>query len=159
MQVGSLQAQAEHQAEKARRASEERAQAAAIRHARYEQQKAERNERLRRESEWRSQRAAMARSRAADMFSERLRMRDPIHVYALKPGRDGASAASWELILDYHKGAHALDLYAPSQSTPKSQRLLITEDKSVFEFELHIPADFSQIGKLPLLPGRLCDGF
>jgi len=93
-------------------------------------------------------------------------MGDPIHIYALQPGLDGAIPESWELILDYHKGAHALDLFAPGQTLPKagaahqiSQRLLITENKSVFEFELLLPVDFRRLGKLPILPGRLCEGF
>jgi hypothetical protein len=134
----------------------------------------ERAERLRAESEWRARRAKQQAARARADRSERFRLMDPIHVYALEPGKSGVGAADWTLVLDYHKGAHALELLAPNAGTAassgrsagsahagasSSQRLRVTEHSNVFEFDLLLPANFRTIGKLPIVPGRLCDGF
>ena len=129
---------------------------------RAEQQKAQRaqqiNERLariQRESAWKATRAAQARTR-----SERFRMRDPIHVYALDSGKNGSSESDWRLVLDYHKGAHALEVFAPSEGSG-NQRLLVTENDQVFAFDLLqlTSNDVRNIGKLPIVPGRLCADF
>ena len=56
----------------------------------------------------------------------------------------GSSAKDWTLILDYHKGAHSLELSPPSSAKAAGigvserplQRLRITEHSKVFELEL-----------------------
>jgi hypothetical protein len=137
------------------------------------QQRAQQAERLRAESEWRARRAEQQARSASYARSERLRFRDPIHVYALEPGKGGGDAADWVLVLDYHKGAHGLELLAPSSAAAgagpdaagtgptagSAQRLLVTENECVFEFDLLVPSDFHALGKLPVVPGRLCEGF
>lgn len=95
---------------------------------------------------------------------ERLRLRDPIHVYALQGGRDGFDRDDWALVLDYHKGAHELSLSAPARSTDggrtTSQLLEVVEHSTVVQFELHVPRNVADIGApLPLQPGRLCEEF
>jgi len=113
-------------------------------------------------------RAARERAeRNREKREERYRLRDPIHIYALVSGADGSSAKDWTLILDYHKGAHSLKLSPPSSakaagfgvSERSLQRLRITEHSKVFEFELCAPTDLRTVGRLPIVPGRLCEGF
>ena len=98
---------------------------------------------------------------------ERFRLKDPIHIYALAGGAAGNSAKDWTLILDYHKGAHSLELSPPSSAKAAGigvserplQRLRITEHSKVFEFELCAPTDLRTVGRLPIVPGLLCEGF
>ena len=103
------------------------------------------------EYEWRKQRQRDARRQ-----NERFRLRDPIHVYALQAGCSGAQQEHWVQVLDYHKGAHALEL-APD---PNAEALLlkVTEHDQVFEFQLHAPAHLDK-ASWPVVPGRLCEGF
>lgn len=107
-----------------------------------------------RERQWRDQ-----RRRAAAARSERYRYRDPIHIYALdRPGTGtGDSAADWKLVVDYHKGAHALELTGDTAN----QRLLVTEHDTVFEFGLVAPAELASLDQLglPVVPKSLCPGF
>ena len=77
----------------------------------------------------------------------------------------GDSGDDWVLVLDYHKGAHALQLESGSAEGTGSgsgphQRLLVTEKDTVFSFDLVAPANLGMLsGSLPVVPGRLCDGF
>jgi hypothetical protein len=114
----------------------------------------------------REERAWAQRMRDSARQSERFRMLDPIHVYALRePRLSGDSGDDWVLVLDYHKGAHALQLESGSAEGSGSgsgphQRLLVTEKDTVFSFDLVAPADLGTLsGSLPVVPGRLCDGF
>jgi hypothetical protein len=115
------------------------------------------------EQQWRANRQAAASRRA-----ERFRLRDPIHVYTLVDGKSGNDKDDWALVLDYHKGAHALELFqaappavgaAEEGATRPVQRLRVTEHDRVFDFDLIAPADLASIGKLPIVPGRLCADF
>jgi len=112
------------------------------------------------------ERAWAQRMRDSARQSERFRMLDPIHVYALQePRLSGDSGDDWALVLDYHKGAHALQLESGSAAGSGSgsgphQRLLVTEKDTVFSFDLVAPVDLGTLrGSLPVVPGRLCDGF
>jgi archaellum component FlaC len=90
--------------------------------------------------------------------SERLRLRDPIHVYALSEGRTGFESEDWTMVLDYHKGAHDLSISAPRSDG--SQVLEVVEHSKVIQFELCVPRNVADIGAaLPLQPGRLCEEF
>lgn len=99
-------------------------------------------------------------------FSERLRLRDPIHIYALAGG-DGSRKEDWTLVLDYHKGAH--DITLGRAAADGSQRLEIMERQKtklensrevVFAFDLIVPCDLTHLkASLPLVPGKLCDDF
>ena len=90
--------------------------------------------------------------RQARNRAERWRMLDPIHVYC----QDELSG-EYTLVLDYHKGAHALSL--EEAVTPGgAQRLRVTENDLVFEFDLVCPAKLGTMS-LPLVPQRLCKGF
>jgi hypothetical protein len=113
--------------------------------------------RLAAEEKWRKKRAAAAK-RAAWNRAERFRYRDPIHMYALEDGRAGTSAGDWRLVLDYHKGAHALEITPPTPEA-ETQRLRVTEHRQIFEFKIVAPEDLKDLGPLPVVPGRLCDGF
>jgi hypothetical protein len=139
------------------RAHQQRQQEHKARQQRRQDQAAERASRqaLRRQQEatWRRQRRSAAAAR-----SERFRMRDPIHVYALAGNTSGTKAADWHLVLDYHKGAHGLEIFAP-HGAEHAQRLKVTEGEVVFEFDLVVPGDLSSLGPLPIVPGRLCEGF
>jgi hypothetical protein len=89
---------------------------------------------------------------------ERLRLRDPIHVYALREGRAGFEREDWAMVLDYHKGAHDLSISAPR--VDGNQMLEVVEHSKVVQFELCVPRNVADIGAaLPLQPGRLCDDF
>ena len=132
---------------------------------RKQQQQLERAARRQRELAWQAQRRAAAQAR-----NERFRLRDPIHIWALEAGKDGNDASDWHLILDYHKGAHDLELSAPFPSDDDEdagaaegrgmiQRLRVTENNKIFDFDLVAPGDLADIGRLPIVPGRLCDGF
>lgn len=91
--------------------------------------------------------------------AERLRLLDPIHVYALRDGRDGFHRDDWALVLDYHKGAHELSLMEPEPGSTH-QLLEVVEHSTVVQFALHVPSNLSTIGAtLPLCPGRLCEAF
>jgi hypothetical protein len=86
-------------------------------------------------------------------------------VYALAGGKSGAKQSDWHLVVDYHKGAHGLELSAPfhtdsmGRQGSSTQRLKVTEGNVVFEFDLVVPEDLSSLGQLPIVPGRLCEGF
>jgi len=110
---------------------------------------AEREARRQAEAAWRNQR------------SERFRMRDPIHIYALSSGRAGDAEADWTLVVDYHKGAHALELGDASESGGggRVQRFRVTEHDKVFEFDLVATGELEALGSLPIVPHALCDGF
>ena len=88
-------------------------------------------------------------------MNERLRMRDPIHVYQLSSGT-GTQQADWTLVVDYHKGAHGIKLDFDRKSECHS--LEITENCNVFLFDL-LFSDLLSIPNLPLAPETLCDGF
>ena len=145
-QVGKARAQgerdAQYQADKARAHAERNAQYQAEKARR----EAEKEARRRAEAAWRSQ------------MSERFRLRDPIHVYALRAQRSGDAEADWTLVLDYHKGAHALEL-DDSSELGGNQKLRVTEHNKVFEFDLVSAGEFEGIGTLPIVPPSLCDGF
>lgn len=100
------------------------------------------------------------RRRETQRRNERFRLRDPIHVYALQEGRDGNSPDDWILAIDYHKGAHGLQLEPPMDASG-AQRLCVTEHRTIFEFELRAPADLLGMGAgaLPVCPEQMCDGF
>lgn len=107
------------------------------------------------ENRWRQQMAAYEYERA-----ERLRQRDPIHIYALADGATGARAEEWCQVLDYHKGAHGLELGAPALNG--IQTLDVTLHKKVHRFELVVPRDvasFASQVSLPLQPNALCTEF
>ena len=145
-----------------------------------QKERARREEAERKKQEWlerrqlreaaREQAIRAARERAernhADRI-ERFRLKDPIHIYALAGGAAGNSAKDWTLILDYHKGAHSLELSPPSSAKAAGigvserplQRLRITEHSKVFEFELCAPTDLRTVGRLPIVLGLLCEGF
>jgi hypothetical protein len=84
-------------------------------------------------------------------------------VYALAGGKSGTKQSDWHLVVDYHKGAHGLELSAPFQTDMgrqgSTQRLKITEGNVVFEFDLVVPEDLGTLGQLPIVPGRLCKRF
>lgn len=102
---------------------------------------------------WRQQRQSQERAR-----SERLRLRDPIHIYALAGGTTGSRKEDWVLVLDYHKGAH--DLRLGAMGPDGTQTLEVTEHDNVFRFDLLCPADISSIAAvLPVVPGKLCSDF
>jgi len=135
-------------------------EAAAARQEAYLRQKAERAQaalarRQQREAEqmWRRQRQNQERAR-----QERLRLRDPIHVYVLEEGTSGFCKEDWKLVVDYHKGAH--DLYLGEPLPDGTQTLELTEHDNVFRFDLVVPHNVGSTGlSLPLVPGRLCPDF
>lgn len=128
---------------------QQRRQQAAERQAAWEARKSAR------EAEKRARRMRQAAERAR---KERFRLRDPIHVYALRDQRvSGLAKDDWQLVLDYHKGAHDLELCPSEQG--QLPRLLITEADSVFEFELTVPPVLTQLADLPVVPGKLCPDF
>ena len=87
--------------------------------------------------------------------NERLRMRDPIHIYQLSSG-NGTQQSDWTLVVDFHKGAHDIKLDYDRNS--ESHSLEITENNNVFLFDLLFP-DLQSFSDLPLEPERLCVGF
>jgi len=90
--------------------------------------------------------------------NERLRLRDPIHVYALSSGT-GTEKNDWTLVLNYHKGAHDIKL-GQVDPTNTTQSLEITENKNVFLFDLIVPQNINLIGcDLPVVPEKLCADF
>lgn len=102
---------------------------------------------------WRKRRQDYERARL-----ERLRKRDPIYIFALQENCSGFEKEDWKLVLDYHKGAHNLVLHKPNKESG-DQRLEITENDTVYHFDLVVPANVNIIGNLPLVPGRLCADF
>ena len=91
---------------------------------------------------------------------ERLRNLDPIHIYAQKDRTSGLSKEDWVLVVDYHKGAHDIQLCGAQPNG--AQTLEITEHDTVFNFDLIAPRDLSEkaLGmSLPVVPGRLCQDF
>jgi uncharacterized protein YoxC len=90
--------------------------------------------------------------------NERLRLRDPIHVYALDEGTSGFAKEDWTLVLDYHKGANKITLHPPEANGVQQLELAVKND--VFVFDLVVPRRVRSLGfPLPLVPGRLCEGF
>lgn len=90
--------------------------------------------------------------------AERLRLRDPILVYALSEGADGFNTADWTLVLDYHKGAHRLELGPPEADG--SQVLDVTEHDNTYRFSLVVPRDVRHLARRePLRPSQLCEHF
>jgi len=100
---------------------------------------------------WRRQQLRQERQR-----NERYRLRDPIHIYALSSGT-GTEKNDWTLVLDYHKGAH--DIKLGHIGTDGSHALEITENESVFLFDLIVPKNVATIGALPIVPRKLCADF
>lgn len=90
-------------------------------------------------------------------YQERLRQRDPIHIYAMTAETTGAKQDDWVLVIDYHKGAHDLKL-GPVQAGG-SQTLEVVERENVFTFEMVVPANPRALGQLPIVPSRLCADF
>jgi len=100
---------------------------------------------------WRKEQLNQERQR-----NERYRLRDPIHIYALSNGT-GTVKADWTLVLDYHKGAHNIKL---GECKDEAHALEITENDSVFLFDLIVPQNMKSIGvSLPVVPGKLCVDF
>ena len=63
-------------------------------------------------------------------------------------------------MLDYHKGAHDIRLGRAGPGGGGVQGLEVTEHRTVYRFELAVPADVGSIGApLPLVPARLCPDF
>jgi hypothetical protein len=132
-----------------------------------EQRRLEREERRRLEREQRRLERQERRAKEAALRkttqnfekkrNERLKDKDPIHIYALQAGCSGFVMEDWKLVLDYHKGAHDLKLRKPSNL--EVQRLEITDHDVVYHFDLVVPADVCSLGALPLVPGRLCQDF
>ena len=151
--AGQRRQEAARQQQKQDRQEAARQRKEAARAAR-EQQKQDRRARVAAEQRWRQDRARAARDR-----SERLRYRDPIHIYALDGGRSGEAAADWVLVVDYHKGAHALELTQPPTGGGGHQQLLVTENDKVFACDLVAPTTLATLGKLPVVPGKLCADF
>lgn len=89
--------------------------------------------------------------------NERLRYRDPIHIYALHENASGDKKEDWELLVDYHKGAHDISLLPASQDG--SQTLEITENSSVYQFDIIAPSNLNSLGLLPVVPSKLCEDF
>uniref|UniRef100_A0A7S4IU71 Uncharacterized protein n=1 Tax=Vannella robusta TaxID=1487602 RepID=A0A7S4IU71_9EUKA len=90
--------------------------------------------------------------------NERLRYRDPIHIYALEDNASGTCAKDWKLIVDYHKGAHNIQL-SPADPHNATQELEITENDSIYLFDLIAPRNLSSLGLLPVVPSKLCEKF
>ena len=107
----------------------------------------------------RAERVQRAAARARRRRSERWRMLDPIHIYVADGS--GAARSDWKLVLDYHKGAHDLEL-GPAHHDGTPRTLFITENENRFEFDLSVleaRRDLGSLGRLPIVPERLCDGF
>jgi hypothetical protein len=142
-------------AEDSRRAQSARREAVAEARAARAAAAAARKEHRASEAAWRRQQQNQERARA-----ERLRLRDPIHIYALRGGAAGARGEDWQLVLDYHKGAHDIRLGRAGPGGGGVQGLEVTEHRTVYRFELAVPADVGSIGApLPLVPARLCPDF
>ena len=112
--------------------------------ARWKREQFQQEQKMRKEK-WEKQR----------QMNERLRMRDPIHIYQLSSGT-GTQKSDWTLVVDYHKGAHDIQLDFDRKSECHS--LEITENDNIFLFDLLLP-DLLSIPNLPLVPETLCDGF
>ncbi len=123
---------------------------------------AQQREREARRDAWqarRAERVARAAAAAARRRSERWRMLDPIHIYVADGS--GAARSDWTLVLDYHKGAHDLEL-GPAHRDGTPRTLFITENKNRFEFDLSVldaRRNLRSLGHLPIVPKRLCKGF
>lgn len=94
------------------------------------------------------QKARSMRLRQERARNERFRLRDPIHLYVMTGM--GREQDDWKLVLDYHKGAHDLELC--------EERLYVTLDKTEFQFDVVVPKNLHGL-QLPAVPGRLCPGF
>ena len=134
--IGKLKGRIQQQQQYIDRGKQQRSQAYQVR----VQVRQDRQVKRSREIAWRQQRRRQARSR-----SERWRLMDPIHVYC----QDDVSG-EYVLVVDYHKGAHALSL--------EGRRLCVTEDDQVFDFDLVCPDSFEGMC-LPVVPEKLCEGF
>jgi hypothetical protein len=141
--------------EDSRRAQSARREAVAEARAARAAAAAARKEQRATEAAWRRQQQNQERARA-----ERLRLRDPIHVYALRGGAAGLRGDDWQLVLDYHKGAHDIRLGRAGPGGGRAQGLEVTEHRVVYRFELAVPEDLEAIrAPLPLVPARLCPDF
>lgn len=106
------------------------------------------------EGQWRR----MQQAREAER-NERLRLRDPIHIYALEEGASGMRPEDWTLVLDYHKGAHGIELEDP-RPDGRQQRVQFTVGDLSLQFDLVVPGNVSSLkAKLPLSPSLLCADF
>ena len=115
--------------------------------------RAERDNRRAAQAQVRAMRRTQERQR-----NERLRLRDPIHVFAQQDGTSGLEGGHWHHVLDYHKGAHDLSLSEPGVGG--EQHLVVTEHDVAFHFDLVVPSDVASMGQaLPMVPGRLCEDF
>ena len=136
-----------------RKETERKARAAAS----YERRESEKRDRATRraaeQEHWRKQRERSAAARA-----ERLRYRDPIHIWQLDGDAAGNAQADWTLVVDYHKGAHNLELRDPAGPAGAPQ-LWVTEHDKVYRFELVGPDNLAGLTGLPVVPGKLCPDF
>lgn len=87
--------------------------------------------------------------------NERLRNRDPIHIYVMETS--GTTKEDWTLVLDYHKGAHSLKL--GDVDSDGSRKLFVTVNDDCFKFRLKPPEQILQEQNLPVVPDKLCDEF
>ena len=82
--------------------------------------------------------------------NERLRIRDPIHIYALQEGKSGNYREDWQLVVDYHKGAHDIELGEPRLDGTQSLSFIV--DALVLQFDLVVPRDLRSLKiDLPLV--------
>ena len=96
--------------------------------------------------------------RQEQQFQERMRLRDPIHIYALPDGASGMRREDWHLVLDYHKGAHDIELGEPRPDGNQQVNFIV--DSTVLQFDLVVPKDINSLKmKLPLSPAVLCADF
>ena len=105
------------------------------------------------EGKWRRMQQMQERER-----TERLRLRDPIHIYALQGGTSGLLPEDWKLVLDYHKGAHGIELGQPRSDGTQSVQFKV--DNLALHFDLVVPQDVRTLSmQLPLQPSELCPDF
>ena len=112
-----------------------------------------RREKMESDNRWREMQQQQERER-----NERLRNRDPIHIYALQECKSGFQAEDWRLVLDYHKGAHDIQLGEARSDGTQQVNFVVHSD--VLQFDLVVPRDITSIKiKLPLSPPVLCPDF
>ena len=105
------------------------------------------------ESKWRGVQQRLEREQ-----NERFRVRDPIHIYALQEGKSGFHMNDWHLVLDYHKGAHGIQLGEPRPDGTQQVNFVVNSD--VLQFDLVVPRDVTSLKvTLPLSPPVLCPDF
>jgi hypothetical protein len=119
----------------------------------------------RQERQMEQQRAAKAEAEYRNMQqkyewerTERLRLRDPIHIYALKPGADGFHKSDWQLVVDYHKGAHDITLQPPGPDGTQAVEFIV--DRKRYPFLLMPPSQLASLNVVfPITPTTLCEDF